>query len=116
MPNVDEEALSAELEGLADHERITINDDESWSMELTKPLELISGELTNLRFKPEMTVADLEEGDKAKGDVAQGARLIASMTNVSFANIRKLRVADFKLAGMIVAKLSGKGDETGGTS
>lgn len=108
-----EAELKKRIDEVDDHVRVALNDDGTRTLVLARP---ISPSITELTFKEELTVVDLEEGDKGTGDSSKAARLIASATGVEYRNIRKMTISDFLMAGLIIGKMSGKDDETGGTS
>lgn len=110
-------ALQEAIDNVDEHKRIVLNDDGTRTMALLKPIDLGKNkELAELVFKEELSVADLEEGDKGEGDTSQAARLVAAASSVSYGNIRKMKTVDFELACLVIGKLSGKDEETGGIS
>lgn len=111
-----EAEIAKGIDNLKDNPRVSFNGDGSVTMLLNRPIKLVEGELVELKFRDEVTAGDVEESEKSEGQAGQACRLIAALTGVSYGNVRKLRLDDLNLAALIVGMISGKGQETGGTS
>jgi hypothetical protein len=109
--------LDERLAALDDHECVTLNEDGTRTLALNRPIDLPKqGQLNVLTFRDEITAGDLEDSEKSEGDIGQANRLIAAVTGTAYTNIRKLRSDDLELAGLVIAKISGKDPSDGGTS
>ena len=72
------------------------NEDGSTTILLRYPIERKDGSsLSEITLKP-ATVGDLEASDAAKGDVQKTVMIVASLSSVPVALIRKISMRDFR--------------------
>lgn len=105
------------VDEIDEHEQVQLNDDGTRTLLLQRPIPMGEGKnpISEITFIAELTVGHLEEGEKADGDASRAARMIAAASGVSYGNIRKMRIHDFNVACLVIARLSGNDQATGGT-
>ncbi len=94
-----------------------LNDDGTTTVRLEYPREGQGGKLIeSVTVKARASVADLEQMDSAKGDVAKTVNFIASMCNVRPSFVRGLDTQDYLAISEVVQPFLQKRQATGETS
>lgn len=83
------------------------NDDGTISVALKVPVVHDKKTHGEIRIRATATVQDLEAMDVAKGDVGKSLHLIAELTGLPLAMLRKLSAVDYSAMSVVVADILG---------
>jgi hypothetical protein len=87
---------------------IKVQEDGSTVVTLEYPFDAKDGQVTEVKLR-RPTVADLESADRTAGDLAKSISIIASVSGLSVASIKKMDAADFgKLSKVVEGYVGGK--------